>query len=425
MTKSYLITTIGCQMNKSDSERIAGYLEKKGYKKASSHKEADLIFVNTCGVRQSAEDRLYGLLPKYKKENPNCNLVLTGCLSERDDIKKKLNKYVDEWLPIGELPNFDFCTSQPSAKKNKQSDNISYLKENAKHASEFMAFIPIGNGCNNFCSYCVVPYARGREHYRKAEDIINEIKDLVERGYKEINLIAQNVNSYLDNRKYQFSNLLRDVNEIAGEFWIRFATSHPKDMSDELINAIAECDKVCEHVHLPVQAGDDKVLSDMNRKYKVSDYKNLIYKLRERIPGVAISTDIIVGFPGESKEQFKHTIELSREIKFDQIYIAQYSPRPGTAAAKLKDDVAKTEKKQRDKELTKVLEEGLLEINKGYIGKEIKVLILNKKYQKYLGRTRTNKMVAINGAKDSDFTGRIIQVKITGAQTFGLSGILK
>jgi tRNA-2-methylthio-N6-dimethylallyladenosine synthase len=278
--KTYHIITIGCQMNKSDSERIAGYLEKQGYIWSQNKNEADLVVVTTCGVRQSAEDRVYGIVPRIKRENPQTKIVLTGCLSNREDVKKRLKDKVDIWLPITQLGNLaNKLKTKIQIKDNRSGSSISgYLKINPKYSSRFSAFVPIGNGCNNFCTYCVVPYARGREVYRPAEDIMKEVKELVKSGYKEIILIAQNVNSYksqiatnlnTNSHKLNFSDLLRLVNSIEGNFWIRFATSHPKDMSDDLIRVIAEASKVCEHIHLPVQAGDNEILRAMNRNYTV------------------------------------------------------------------------------------------------------------------------------------------------------------
>ncbi|KKR20066.1 MAG: (Dimethylallyl)adenosine tRNA methylthiotransferase MiaB [Parcubacteria group bacterium GW2011_GWE2_39_37] len=282
MKKTYHIITIGCQMNKSDSERMANFLEELGYETTEEKYKADLVIINTCGVRQLAEDRIYGFVPRIKKENPKVKIVITGCLSGRTDVQRRMNDYVDLWLLTKDMTKLaEFLN-----KADKRELPDSYLKIKPKYDSTFSALVPIGNGCDNFCTYCVVPHARGREVYRPAEDIINEVKELVGKGYKEIILIAQNVNSYESiinyelsitnkgngrkiNKKINFAELIRLVNDIPGNFWIRFATSHPKDMSDELIKALAECEKACHHIHLPVQAGDDEILARMNRKYTV------------------------------------------------------------------------------------------------------------------------------------------------------------
>ena len=311
-------------MNKADSEKIARVLENKGYKAASNINEADLIVVNMCSVRQSAVDRVYGLLPKLK----NKKSILTGCILKKD--KNKFRKYFDEIIDIKEFT------------KNEQ-----------KYSNNIKASVPIMTGCNNFCSYCVVPYTRGKEVSRPLKEIICEVKKLVKQGRKEIWLLGQNVNSY----KYNFSKLLRTINDIPGKFWIRFTSSHPKDFSDDLIKAMAECKKVAKYLNLPVQSGDDKILKKMNRPYTVKQYKNLVKRIRKKIPDINLSTDVIVGFPGETKKQFENTVKLFKEIKYDIAYINKYSPRSGTAAAKLKDNVSIQEKKRREKILEKTLKQ--------------------------------------------------------------------
>ena len=461
-------------MNKSDSERMAAYFEEQGMREETNKYKADVVVLTTCGVRQSAEDRVYGFVPRIKKENPSCFLILTGCLSERSDVKKRLEGKVDLWLPIGEISSTKLQITNHKSQINSKSqilnskqDNCEYLELKAKYSSAFRAFVPIGNGCNNYCSYCVVPYARGREKYRQAEDIIKEVKDLVRKGYKEITLIAQNVNSYLDIRhktidirQYKFPNLINDINKISGEFWLRFATSHPKDMSDKLIEAIAKCEKVCEHVHLPAQAGDNEVLKAMNRGYTIEHYIELINTLRKKINSrinrtinrtndsrayfalpLAITTDIIVGFPGETKEQFDNTVKLFKEVKFDMAYIAQYSPRPGTAAAKLKDDVPKQEKKRREEALMEILRKTALENNKKYLGKTVEVLVEGKNRDgNWHGMTRTGKNVRIDDRRqtrpqrerseagaatdDRNLLGQFVSVKIIKVSDFGMEGEL-
>lgn len=406
-------------MNKSDSERFAGYLDGFGLKQIENRKKADIVVINTCGVRQSAEDRIYGLVPKIKKENKKAVLIITGCLSRREDVRKRLESYVNIWLPIIDLPKL----GKELGLVNKKTYH-DYLDIWPKYESKISAFVPIGNGCNNFCAYCVVPCARGREVYRPAKDVIKEVKDLVSKNYKEIILIAQNVNSYKYG-KTNFPQLLKEVNAIDGTFWIRFATSHPKDMSDELIKTITECAKVTEHIHLPAQAGDNKILRAMNRNYAREHYINLIKKIRQAIPNASITTDIIVGFPGETKAEFNNTAKLFKEIGFDMAYIAQYSPRFGTAAAKLVDDVEKKEKKRREEELMKILRKTALKNNREYLEKTFDVLINDKnKTGEWFGYTRTNKNVRIRTAKKEDLTGKFVKVKINKIQDFGLEGEL-
>jgi len=356
----YHIITFGCQMNKADSEKIAAFLENKGYKSASKINEADLIVVNMCSVRQSAVDRVYGLLPKFQKlqtTNHKLQTILTGCILKKD--KRKFSEHFNYILNIKDLPKWpEILNTKPYTKPSKTHDREilrvdNYLKIQSKHSTNFSALVPIMTGCNNFCSYCVVPFTRGKEISRPSEEIISEVKNLVKKGYKEIWLLGQNVNSY----KYNFSKLLRKINKIPGKFWIRFTSSHPKDFSDDLIKAMAECEKVAKYLNLPVQSGDDKILKAMNRPYTVKQYKNLIKKIREKIPDINLSTDVIVGFPGETKKQFENTVKLFKQIKYNIAYISKYSPRAGTAAAKLKDNVSPQEKKRREKILEKILKE--------------------------------------------------------------------
>ena len=324
--KKYYIKTYGCQQNESDSERIVGTLEKKGYKKAENLEQADLIVVNACSVRQSAIDRIFGLRQKFdqlKTLNSKLKTILTGCVLKPD--KKKFEKFFDEVLTIEEFLGKD------------------YLCLEAKHFCSDSAFVPIMTGCDNYCTYCAVPHTRGREKSRPMKEVVEETKDLIKKGYKKITLLGQNVNSY----KHGFVQLLQKLNSIPGNFKIYFLTNHPKDMSDELINTVADCKKIAKEIHLPIQSGDDKILKKMNRGYTIRQYKNLVKKIREKIPNVKISTDVIVGFPGETKKQFENTVRLFKEIKFDKAYIAKYSPRPGTAAYKLEDNISWEEKKRR------------------------------------------------------------------------------
>ncbi|MBI4779194.1 MiaB/RimO family radical SAM methylthiotransferase [Candidatus Falkowbacteria bacterium] len=440
--KTYHIITIGCQMNKSDSERLASILEKNGYRKTDNKYKADLITVNTCGVRQMAEDRIYGLIPEIKRKNKKAKIILTGCLVNRKDVRRRLEKYVDIWMMITEMTNDKFPMTNQCQISNVKYQN-DYLKIVPKYESKFSAYVPIGNGCDNFCSYCVVPYARGREVYRLAKDIVDEAKNLVNRGYKEIILIAQNVNSYKSG-KIDFADLLKQLDNIKGDFWLRFITSHPKDMSDKLIKTIAGSKNICRHIHLPVQAGDDKVLNKMNRQYARIDYIKLVKKVRQDLNDqfpifndqkntklkiqnlwkqpVAITTDIIVGFPGETKKQFDNSAKLMKEVKFDLAYIVRYSPRPGTAAFKMADNVTKLEKKRREEKLMEILRKTALDNNKKYIGKIVKVLVEGKdKRGKLFGSTETAKVVKISNAPCNDkLIGEFADVKIIKVMDFGL-----
>ena len=326
----YRIITYGCQMNKSDSERIASFLEKIGYQPAQKESEADLILVNMCSVRQSAVDRVYGLFPKFEKlktKNYKLKTILTGCILKED--KAKFRKIFDEIWEKTPVEKFRV----PSK------------------------FIPISNGCNWNCAYCVVPFTRGKLVCRSHDEILEEVKAAVARGFKEIWLLGQNVNDYTSptNPVIKFPELLKLVNDIPGDFQIRFTSPNPANFTDKLIDTIARCQKVAHYLHLPVQSGDDEILKKMRRPYTVEQYKDLVKKIRKKIPDINLSTDIIVGFPGETKKQFENTVKLMKEIKFDMAYIAKYSPRPGTAAFQMKDDVPWQEKKRRENILRALL----------------------------------------------------------------------
>ena len=334
--QKYHIITYGCQMNKSDSERIATVLESKGYQPASKINEADLIVVNMCSVRQSAVDRVCGLIPKFKKlreKNPELKTILTGCILKED--RQKFTKGFDQILKFEDL-----------------------LKYQPKFQSKSVAFIPISNGCNNFCAYCVVPFARGSLVCRDHEEILKETKNAIKQGFKEIWLLGQNVNDYQSptDSLINFAKLLKMIDGIEGDFKLFFTSPHPKDFSEELIDTLAECEKFGKYLNLPVQSGDNEILKRMNRSYTVKEYKKLVKKIRKKIPDIKLSTDVIVGFPGETEKQFQNTVKLFKEIKFNWAYIAKYSPRSGTAAFRLEDVIPLVEKKRREKILREILQ---------------------------------------------------------------------
>lgn len=431
--KYYHLITIGCQMNKSDSERVANFLEENGYQEKADWLGAKLIILTTCGIRQSAEDRVYGLVNQIRKVNKEAAIVITGCLAKRKDVMRRLVGKVDLFMPINELPNLFHLLSESrpenvlNLEELRELSGEKYLAILPKHDSNYTAYIPIGNGCNNFCSYCVVPYARGREVYRPASDIIGEVKSLASKGYKEIVLIAQNVNSYKSDN-FSFPKLLEAVIKIPGDFWVRFSSSHPKDMSSDLIKIIGSSSKIANHLHLAVQSGDDQILKAMNRKYTANHYRELISKIRELRPSISITTDVIVGFPGETKKQFKETVKLFRELKFEMAYISQYSPRPGTASWNMKDNVSREEKKKREKELNEIIKKTSLTFNKKLINSAVKVLVdgINAK-GKFYGKTSESKMVLFtdsNKTPDLKIIGNFVTVKIKKAMTFGLEGEL-
>jgi tRNA-2-methylthio-N6-dimethylallyladenosine synthase len=449
MKKTYHIITIGCQMNISDSERIAAYLEFYGFEFEPNRARAGLVVLNTCGVRQKAEDRNYGLIPEIIEKNPRAKIILTGCLAERKDVQRRLKDAVDIWLPIKNLPNL---SSELGLKKFPSRDGClapgktgcvtggqaDYLNITPKVNSKFSAYVPIGNGCDNFCSYCVVPYARGREAYRSAGAIIAEVKNFIGQGYKEIVLIAQNVNSYkflLAKRDLKyfpkkkagaeifFPELLEAAAKLPGDFWLRFFTSHPKNMSENLVAVMKNNRKICRQIHLPAQSGDDKMLAAMNRKYTVKRYLSLIKKLRTAMPAIGISTDIIVGFPGETKSQFLNSKKLMLSAKYDMVYLARFSPRPGTAAAKLKDDVPAKEKQKREEILNEILKKTAWQNNQKYLNKDIRVLVQEKnKRGEWLGKNEQFITVKIFGSADKSLKGTFIRVKIFEAKDFGLYG---
>jgi tRNA-2-methylthio-N6-dimethylallyladenosine synthase len=403
----YYIATYGCQMNKADSEKIAFILEKAKYQSAPYLQGADLIVVNMCSVRQSAVDRIYGLsqrIKEIKKKKPGIKTILTGCILKKDRIKMK-DKF-DQILDISEI-------KQMLSNKPSSSD---YLNLPAIPSSDFSVYLPIMTGCNNFCSYCVVPYTRGREHSRPAQEIIKEIKKLSkEAKYKEIILLGQNVNSYRDSQGKNFPALLEAIAKLPGDFWINFLTSHPKDLSPRLIDVIANYDKICPYLHLALQSGDNDILCSMNRNYTVEKFENIIQQAREKIPQLNVSTDIIVGFPGETEKQFQNTKKAMQRIKFDMAYIAQFSPRPQTQASQMIDNIPLCEKKKRDKILNKILSQTALTNNKKYVGKKIKALVVSEKEAKSFNFKK------IKLEKPAPL-GSFIQCQITAAQTWRLIG---
>lgn len=443
-------------MNTSDSERISSFLEKRGFVLAKKIGDAKLVVFNTCGIRQTAENRAYGMINDLKKlatRNPGqaqslswagkkqIMIIMTGCLANRKDVQRRLKDKVDLFFPINEFGLFENWIIKnylkiknlklkiPAQNNTTNKEAIAYLSINPKHTNSYQAFVPIMTGCNNFCSYCVVPYARGREVSRPSEEIISEIRNLIKKGYKQIILLGQNVNSYKD-KKITFSKLLKKINKIPGNFWISFVSSHPKDFGDDLIETIAKCKKVCEWVHLPVQAGNDKILEKMNRRYSQAHYLKLIGKIRMAFKKhkpdslYSISSDIIVGFPGETKKQFMDSAEIMKKASYDMVFFGQFSPRPGTAAWKMKDNVSAKEKVRREKLLNEILKKTVFENNKAYVGKILEVLIDKKRDGAYFGHTRTMKNVKIISA-EKNLIGKFAKVKITKANVWNLEGKIK
>jgi len=402
-------------MNKAESERLRSRLEGLGYRATATAEEADFIVLNSCVVRQSAENRVINklnALKALKRTNPNLTLSVTGCLvnSEVDQLKKSF-PHVDYFSKPGDYPQW----------LEEQSMTRPYPVL-PRHPSP-STFVPIIQGCDNFCSYCIVPYRRGRERSRPVAEIAGEVAELVHCGVKEVTLLGQNVDSYGHNlpEKPDLADLLNELNTIDGLARIRFLTNHPKDMSPRLIEAVTHLDKVCEQISLPVQSGDNDILKAMRRGYTVEHYRQLITEIRSKIPGIALSTDVIVGFPSESEQQFQQTVNLLAETKFDTIHVAAYSPRSGTlAATKFKDNIPPTEKRERLNTVEQLQERIAAEINSQLLGKMVEVLVERSEKGKWQGRTRTGKLVFFSS--NDDYLGQLVKVRIEKTSPWSLQG---
>jgi len=432
----YYIETWGCQMNEEDSEKLSGMLKGLGYSRTDVKEEASIIIFNTCCVRENAELKVYGNLgelKRLKKKNSDLIIAVCGCMMQQEGMAASI---------IKKYPFVDIIFGTHNS--HKLPEYISRVKQEGKSIIEVMskeegiieglpidressikAFVTIMYGCNNFCTYCIVPFVRGRERSRKPEDIIKEIKDLIAIGYKEITLLGQNVNSYGKGLEPQinFAQLLRMINQVEGLERLRFMTSHPKDLSDDVIDAIAECKKLCEQIHLPVQSGSSSLLKRMNRHYDRDQYLHLVEKIKKRIPDVALSTDIIVGFPGETEEDFEDTVTLVKEVQFDSAFTFIYSKRKGTPAYDIEEQITEETKHKRFKRLVDAVNEGCAARNKDYQDKTVEVLVegvSKNDSSKLMGRTRTGKLVNFYG--NTDNVGKLVQVKITEALSFSLNG---
>ena len=431
--KTYHILTYGCQMNEHDSEKISGMLTSIGYEETTDDKSADLVIFNTCLIRENAELRVFGKLGEVKglkRKNPDMLVAVCGCMMQRQETREKVLKkfsFVDIIFgtnTIHELPMLIYNVEINKRKSVGIVDNTESIYENMPKQRKFKhkALVNITYGCNNFCTYCVVPYVRGREKSREPNEIIQEIKALAEDGCKEVTLLGQNVNSYGSNleKKVTFAELLYEINKIEGIERIRFMTSHPKDLTDDLIKAIKECDKVCKHVHLPVQAGSNNILSRMNRKYTKEHYLNLVEKLKKAVPDIAITTDIIVGFPGETEEDFLETIDIVKKVQYDSAFTFLYSVREGTEAAKMENQVPDEVKHERFDKLLDVLYPIVLERNQQCIGKVFPVLVESAENDKLTGRTEHFRLVHFKGS--NALIGEIVNVRITNVKTFHMEG---
>lgn len=440
--KKVYIETMGCQMNKSDSERMFGMLQHLGYDETKNPKDADLVMVNTCSIRQLSEDKAFsqiGVWGQWKKTSkPDLKIGFCGCVAQQK-MKEVFRRapYVDFVLgthKIYSLPEIIKkiqngervleCTETNATEDDKAAQyEISRVKS-------VNAWIPITEGCNNFCTYCIVPYTRGRERSRTPEIIIKEAKQALNEGFKEITLLGQNVDSYgkdFKDKNYRLADLLRELNDIDGQFRIRFVTSYPTDITDELIDTVVELDKVCEYFHIPMQSGSSEVLKRMNRRYDRETYKKIVEKVRSKVPDVTITSDFIAGFPGETEEQFAETLSAIDEFELDYSNTAAYSPREKTVAARWVDEfIDEDTKTERLARLNEKVRENCLKSNQKYVGRTLEVLIENFENHKgknvITGRTRNNKIVHI--PCDSDRTGEFLNAKITGTKTWYLQGEL-
>ncbi|MFH1508792.1 MAG: tRNA (N6-isopentenyl adenosine(37)-C2)-methylthiotransferase MiaB [bacterium] len=432
LSKQYYLFTLGCQMNESDAERISSLLEQIGYSKTTSEKEAGIIVVIACSVRQKAVDRIVGKSRNWQKRRRRRELItiLSGCVLPTDKVKMKSN--FDIILDIKDIPSLPTSLSKLTDTFDDINPDSDYFKIFPKYKSSFQAYLPIMTGCDQFCTYCAVPFTRGREVSRPASEILAEFEDLVKKGYKEITLLGQTIDKYENPDKNSslenLADLFKACTKFSGDYWIRFFTSHPNYFSDELIDIIATEPKIGNFVHLPVQAGNNNVLHRMNRRYTIEHYLEIVKILKKQIPNLNLSTDLIVGFSGETKKEFEDSLKLFNNVKFDMAYTAMYSPRPGTASAKVfPDDVSKEEKKRRELELTKVLKKHAFEINKSYVGKEFKVLVEMAKHKNgqvlLQGKTQNFKSIQFEGFPK--LVGSWQNILVTKALPLSLFGKIK
>ena len=435
MSKNYHIITYGCQMNEHDSENIAGMLEALDYSHTPNPKEADVVVMNTCSVREHADKRFFGMLGQFKKQkknNPDFIICICGCMPQQPHIVEEIRKSFG-WVDIvfgtqtiAEFPNLLMERIRTGKKQFSIIANNEEIPEEKESKREFKhkALVNITYGCNNFCTYCIVPYTRGREKSRSLRAVKQEIINLVNDGVKEVMLLGQNVNSFRDADGNNFAALIRALNEVEGLERIRFMTSHPKDLSDELIACFADCKKLCHNIHLPVQSGSDEVLRRMNRHYNRQRYMEIVEKLRATCPDLSISTDIIVGFPGETEEDFLDTLSLVREVEYDSAFTFIYSPRVGTPAAKYDNQIPENIKHERFDRLVEEVNRCSAKKNSEYLGKIVTVMVDGPSKNDagaWSGRTDTFKLV--NFTSEEPLTeGQMVSVRITETKTFSLDG---
>ena len=432
----YYITTMGCQLNENDSEKLAGIVEGMGFEKTEKLEEADLVIYNTCCVRENAEERLFGKLGELKKQKEEKGTIIAigGCMMQEPAMLEKIKKsynYTDIVFGTHTLHKFEEDLKKVLENGKKVRDVIDIDGEviedlPIKRNDNFKASVTIMYGCNNFCSYCIVPYVRGRERSREPEKILEEVEMLAKEGYKEITLLGQNVNSYNGRENYKFANLLNDVCKIDGIERVRFISPHPKDFTDDVIEAIANNPKIARVLHLPLQSGSSAVLKKMNRKYTKEQYLELVDKIKTRIPDVVLSTDIIVGFPGETEEDFEDTLNVVGKVNYEQVFMFIYSRREGTVADKMENQIPEEIKHKRFDRLKELFDSRVSENNQKYIGTTQKILVdgYSKNDKETLtGRTDTNKVVNFKG--NEELIGKMINIKITEEHKWYLSGEIK
>ena len=443
-TLKYAILTFGCQLNENDSEKLAGMAEKMGYKYTENFKEADLAIFNTCCVRENAEDKLFGKLGELKKirEQKGTIIAIGGCMMQEKHITEKIREsypFVDIIFgthTLHKVPEnlYKILQTRKKIKDVLDIDGKVYEGLPIKRESNLKASVTIMYGCNNFCTYCIVPYVRGRERSRNPKDILEEVQTLAKEGYKEITLLGQNVNSYLVAEKWKlegkeykginsFATLLREINKIEGIERIRFVSPHPKDFTEDVIDAIADCEKVCKLIHLPLQSGSTNVLKTMNRKYSKEQYLSLVEKMKSKMPNLKLSTDIIVGFAGETEEDFEDTLDVVKKVGYEQVYMFIYSIREGTPGAKMKNQIPDEIKHRRFDRLKALVEAQIEENNKKYVGTVQEVLVEGKSKNNenaYTGRTDSNKVVILE--ENQNITGKLIKVKIVSEHMWYLKG---
>lgn len=435
--KSYALLTYGCQMNVHDSENIAGIMEDMGYTRIEDYEKANIVILNTCAIRENAHNKVLGILGRIKhlkETNKELITVVCGCMAQEESVAKMIrDKY--PWIDIVlgthnfyELPVYISKVLEDNKQEicvySMEGDVVENIP--AKRDSKVKAWVNIQYGCDKFCSYCIVPYTRGKQRSRLPKDILKEVEELKNAGYKEVTLLGQNVNAYgkdLD-MNYTMADLLRDTSKI-GIDRIRFVTSHPWDFTDAMIDVIAKYDNIMPYIHLPIQSGSDNILKKMNRRYTIDEYKELFYKLKNKIDNVSITTDIIVGFPNETEEDFEETLKVYNELKYDLAYTFIYSPREGTPAAKIKDSVPLEEKEKRLQRLNELVNKYAKEANDKYLNKVVKVLIEgpSDKGGKMMGYTDTMKLVNVDC--DPKYVGEIVDVVITDVKTWSMEGVIK